>query len=203
MLADWCAEHGVVFIADEVQTGFCRTGDWFASTFEGVVPDVVATAKALGGGLPLAAVTGRAEIMDAPVLGGLGGTFGGNPVSCAAALAAISMMETQDLSGAARRIGALLATRLADLADRFPQVGDIRGRGAMMAVELVAADGSRRPDAALARAVVAGCARRGVVVLSCGTYGNVVRLLPPLVIGDDLLGDAMDVLAEALAEAVG
>lgn len=202
-LADWCAQHGVVFVADEVQTGFCRTGDWFASTFEGVVPDVVATAKALGGGLPLAAVTGRAEIMDAPVLGGLGGTFGGNPISCAAALAAISMMEAQDLAGAARRIGALLATRLADLAGRFPQVGDVRGRGAMMAVELVAPDGSRRPDAALAKAVVAGCARRGVVVLSCGTYGNVVRLLPPLVIGDDLLGDAMDVLAEALAEAVG
>jgi 4-aminobutyrate aminotransferase/(S)-3-amino-2-methylpropionate transaminase len=201
MLSAWCAEHGVVFIADEVQTGFCRTGDWFASEFEGIVPDVVATAKALGGGLPLAAVTGRAEIMDAPVLGGLGGTFGGNPVSCAAALAAISMMETDDLAGAARRIGEVLTSRLCALADRFPQVGDVRGRGAMMAIELVVPDATLRPDPALAKAVVAGCARRGVVLLACGTYGNVVRLLPPLVIEPSLLEDALDVLAEALVEA--
>ncbi len=201
MLSAWCAEHGVVFIADEVQTGFCRTGDWFASEFEGIVPDVVATAKALGGGLPLAAVTGRAEIMDAPVLGGLGGTFGGNPVSCAAALAAISMMETDDLAGAARRIGEVLTSRLCALADRFAQVGDVRGRGAMMAIELVAPDATLRPDPALAKAVVAGCARRGVVLLACGTYGNVVRLLPPLVIEPSLLEDALDVLAEALAAA--
>jgi 4-aminobutyrate aminotransferase/(S)-3-amino-2-methylpropionate transaminase len=201
MLSAWCAEHGVVFIADEVQTGFCRTGDWFASEFEGIVPDVVATAKALGGGLPLAAVTGRAEVMDAPVLGGLGGTFGGNPVSCAAALAAISMMETDDLAGAARRIGEVLTSRLCALADRFPQVGDVRGRGAMMAIELVVPDATLRPDPALAKAVVAGCARRGVVLLACGTYGNVVRLLPPLVIELSLLEDALDVLAEALAEA--
>jgi 4-aminobutyrate aminotransferase/(S)-3-amino-2-methylpropionate transaminase len=201
MLSAWCAEHGVVFIADEVQTGFCRTGDWFASEFEGIVPDVVATAKALGGGLPLAAVTGRAEIMDAPVLGGLGGTFGGNPISCAAALAAISMMETDDLAGAARRIGEVLTSRLCALVDRFPQVGDVRGRGAMMAIELVVPDATLRPDPALAKAVVAGCARRGVVLLACGTYGNVVRLLPPLVIEPSLLEDALDVLAEALAEA--
>nr|WP_300152086.1 4-aminobutyrate--2-oxoglutarate transaminase [Propionicimonas sp.] len=201
MLSAWCAEHGVVFVADEVQTGFCRTGDWFASEFEGVVPDVVATAKALGGGLPLAAVTGRAEIMDAPVPGGLGGTFGGNPVSCAAALAAISMMESHDLAGAARRIGEVLTSRLCALADRFPQLGDVRGRGAMMAIELVVPDGTTRPDPALAKAVVAGCARRGVVMLACGTYGNVVRMLPPLVIEPALLEDALDVLAEALAEA--
>ncbi len=203
MLADWCAEHGVVFIADEVQTGFCRTGDWFASEAEGVVPDVVTTAKALGGGLPLAAVTGRAEIMDAPVLGGLGGTFGGNPVSCAAALAAISMMEAQDLRAKARAIGDALTARLGALAQRYPQIGEVRGRGAMMAIELVAPDGSKRPDPALAKALVAGCARRGVVILACGSFGNVVRMLPPLVIEPSLVEDAMDVLAEAFAEVVG
>ena len=203
LLSDWCADHGVVLIADEVQTGFCRTGDWFASTAEGVVPDVVTTAKALGGGLPLAAVTGRAEIMDAPVLGGLGGTFGGNPVSCAAALAAIDMMKSEDLAGRARSIGALLTERLGALAARFGQIGDVRGRGAMMAIELVVPDGSKRPDAALTKAVLAGCARRGVVMLGCGSYGNVIRLLPPLVTEFSLVEDAMEVLAEAFAEAVG
>jgi len=203
MVADWCTEHGVVFIADEVQTGFCRTGDWFASSHEGVVPDVVTTAKALGGGMPLAAVTGRAEIMDAPVVGGLGGTYGGNPVSCAAALAAISMMESEDLAGRALRVGEQITARLATLAQVYPQIGEVRGRGAMLAMELVVPDGSKRPDAALAKAVVAGCARRGVVMLSCGTYGNVIRMLPPLVIEASLVEDAMDVLGEALAEALG
>lgn len=202
MLAEWCAEHGVVFIADEIQTGFCRTGDWFACEHEGVVPDLVTTAKALAGGLPLAALTGRAEIMDAPVLGGLGGTFGGNPISCAAALAAIELMRSEDLAGRARRIGEQLASRLRALAERHPQIGEVRGRGAMQAIELVAPDGTKRPDPALAKAVVAGCARRGVVMLACGTYGNVVRMLPPLVIEPALVDDAMDVLAEAFAEAV-
>ncbi len=203
LLARWCADHGVVFIADEIQTGFCRTGDWFASEHEGVVPDLVTTAKALAGGLPLAALTGRAEIMDAPVPGGLGGTFGGNPVSCAAAVAAIELMKSEDLAGRARCIGERISERLGALADRHPQIGEVRGRGAMMAMELVVPDGSKLPDPALARAVVAGCARRGVVLLACGTYGNVVRLLPPLVIEPEQLDDALDVLAEAVAEASG
>lgn len=142
-------------------------------------------------------------MMDAPVAGGLGGTFGGNPLSCAASLAAIEVMDTEDLAGRARQIGDILGRRLAELADAFPQVGEVRGRGAMMAIELVAADGSKRPDAALAKAVVAGCARRGVVMLSCGSYGNVIRMLPPLVTAFDLVEDAMDVLAEAFAEAAG
>ena len=202
MLADWCREHGVVFIADEVQTGFCRTGDWFASEHEDVVPDLVTTAKALAGGLPLAALTGRAEMMDAPVVGGLGGTFGGNPISCAAALAAIGMMRDGDLAGRARAIGAQLAARLQDLASRFPQVGEVRGRGAMMAVEIVRPDGLKTPDAALAKAVIAGCVGRGLVVLGCGSYGNVIRLLPPLVISDELVSEAMDILDAAFAEAV-
>lgn len=202
LLSQWCTAHGVVFIADEIQTGFCRTGDWFASEHEGVVPDLVTTAKAMAGGLPLAALTGRAEIMDAPVVGGLGGTFGGNPVSCAAALAAIGMMRDLDLSGRARAIGELLSSRLEALAGRHPEIGEVRGRGAMMAIELVRPVGSKTPDAALAKAVVAGCAKRGLVMLSCGTYGNVIRMLPPLVISDDLIEEAMDILAAALAEAV-
>ena len=202
LLSDWCTRHGVVLIADEVQTGFCRTGDWFASEHEGIVPDLVTTAKALGGGLPLAALTGRAEIMDAPVVGGLGGTFGGNPISCAAALAAIGMMRAQDLAGRARQIGATLSARLGDLATIHPEIGEVRGRGAMMAVEIVRPDGSKTPDAALTKAVLAGCARRGLLMLGCGTYGNVIRMLPPLVISDDLLEEAMDILEEAFAEAV-
>jgi 4-aminobutyrate aminotransferase/(S)-3-amino-2-methylpropionate transaminase len=202
-LREWCDQHGVVLVADEIQSGFCRTGDWFAVDHENVVPDLVTSAKALGGGLPIAAVTGRAEIMDAPVPGGLGGTFGGNPLSCAASLAAIGVMESEGLAGRARQLGEILTRRLGELAASFPQVGEIRGRGAMMAIELVVPDGSRTPDAALAKAVVAGCARRGVVMLSCGSYGNVIRMLPPLVTSFDLVDDAMDVLAEAFAEAAG
>ena len=201
-VAQWCGEFGIVFIADEIQTGFCRTGDWFACEHEGVVPDLITTAKALGGGLPIAAVTGRAEIMDAPVVGGLGGTYGGNPVACAAALAAIETMSHGGLVHRARRIGEEIEHRLGELATRFPQIGDVRGRGAMMAMELVRPDGSKTPDAALTRAVLAGCNRRGLVALGCGTYGNVIRLLPPLVIEFELLSEALGILAESLAEAV-
>src|SRR3954467_10488022 len=136
-VAEWCADHGIVFIADEIQTGFCRTGDWFACEAEGVVPDLIATAKGIAGGLPLSAVTGRAELMDAVHGGGLGGTYGGNPVACAAALGAIETMQTEDLCGAARRIESVMRPRLAALAQRHPAIGDVRGRGAMLAVELV------------------------------------------------------------------
>ncbi len=202
-VSQWCAEHGIVFIADEIQTGFCRTGDWFACDREGIVPDLITTAKALGGGMPIAAVTGRAEIMDAPVVGGLGGTYGGNPVSCAAALAAIQTMTRGGLVDRARQIGEEIDHRLHELAARYPQIGDIRGRGAMMAIELVVPDGTKTPDPVLTKAVLAGCARRGMVTLGCGTYGNVIRLLPPLVIEFSLLAEALDILAEALAEAVG
>lgn len=202
-LVEWCHANGVVFIADEVQSGFCRTGAWFAVEHEGIVPDLITTAKALGGGLPIAAVTGRAEIMDAPVPGGLGGTFGGNPLSCAAALAAIETMEAEDLPGKARRIGEVLSERLTALATQFPQIGEVRGRGAMMAIEIVVPDGSKAPDAALTKAVVAACIRRGVAMLSCGSFGNVIRMLPPLVSDISLIEDAMDVLAESFAEVLG
>jgi 4-aminobutyrate aminotransferase / (S)-3-amino-2-methylpropionate transaminase / 5-aminovalerate transaminase len=197
-VADWTRQAGAVFIADEVQTGFCRTGDWFASDAEGVVPDLVTLAKGMAGGLPLAAVTGRAELMDAVHTGGLGGTYGGNPLACAAALASIETMRELDLAGAARAIGDTMLPRLRALQERHPAIGDVRGRGAMIAVELVR-PGTTEPDPALTAAVAKQCHADGVVVLTAGTYGNVLRFLPPLVIGQDLLTEALDVLDAAFA----
>ena len=195
-LATWCSDRDVLLVADEIQTGFCRTGQWFACEDEGVVPDLITTAKAMAGGMPLAAVTGRVELMDAVHAGGLGGTYGGNPVSCAAALASIETMRAGDLNGAARRIGQVMATRLGAAADAHPAIGDLRGRGAMMAVEIVR-PGTTEPDPDATRRIVQACHRHGVVVLSCGSYGNVLRLLPPLIIEDDLLTDGLDVLTAA------
>jgi 4-aminobutyrate aminotransferase/(S)-3-amino-2-methylpropionate transaminase len=197
-LASYCAEHGIVFIADEIQSGFCRTGDWFACDHEGVVPDMVTTAKGIAGGLPLAGVTGRAEIMDAVHAGGLGGTYGGNPVACAAALGAIETMRKEDLPAAARRIAELMLPRLRKLADTYPVIGDVRGRGAMLAVELVR-PGTLEPNPEAAVRVARACHSSGLVVLTCGTYGNVLRFLPPLVIGDDLLAEGLSILEEAFA----
>ncbi len=197
-IAQWCSAHDVVLVADEIQSGFCRTGDWFACDHEGVVPDLVTTAKGIAGGLPLAAVTGRAELMDSVHVGGLGGTYGGNPVACAAALGAIEEMRTHDLGARARQIGDVLLARLKDVAAEHPVVADVRGRGAMVAVELCS-PGTTEPDAARTAAVAAHCHRQGVVVLTCGTWGNVLRLLPPLAIGDALLEEGLDVLAEAFA----
>ncbi len=197
-LAEWCRANDVVFVADEVQTGFARTGALFASEHEGVVPDLIATAKGIAGGLPLSAVTGRAEIMDAVHVGGLGGTYGGNPVVCAAALAVIETIESDGLVERAQRIGSVMSERLAKLQQRDPRVGDVRGRGAMQAVELVR-DGTKEPDPDLAKAVAAAAHQRGVVVLTCGTYGNVLRFLPPLAIPDSLLHEACDVLDEVFA----
>jgi 4-aminobutyrate aminotransferase / (S)-3-amino-2-methylpropionate transaminase / 5-aminovalerate transaminase len=197
-LAEWSREAGAVFIADEVQTGFCRTGEWFASAHEGVVPDLITLAKGMAGGLPLAAVTGRAELMDAVHPGGLGGTYGGNPLACAAALGAIETMRENDLAAAAREIGATMFERLRALQERTPAIGDVRGAGAMVAVELVR-PGTTEPDPALAAAVAKHCHAEGVVVLTAGSYGNVLRFLPPLVIGQDLLLEALDVLDAAFA----
>ena len=202
-VADWCRAHDILFIADEIQTGFARTGDWFASDYEGVVPDLVTTAKGMAGGLPLAAVTGRADVMDSVHVGGLGGTYGGNPVACAAALAAIDTMETLDLRARAREIEAAFMPRLRALAERHPdRVGDIRGRGAMLAVELVSDGPGRTPDAALAGAVHRACSAEGLVTLTCGTFGNVFRFLPPLSIGDDLLGEGLGIFETAFEKAV-
>jgi 4-aminobutyrate aminotransferase/(S)-3-amino-2-methylpropionate transaminase len=198
-LAAFCGEHGIVFIADEIQTGFCRTGHWFACEHEGVVPDLITTAKAIAGGLPLAGVTGRAEMMDEVHVGGLGGTFGGNPVACAAALGAIRTMEDLDLVARARSIGETMLPRLRILQQSHPTIGDLRGRGAMLAVELVR-PGTHEPDPEATTAVAAACHRRGLLVLTAGTFSNVLRFLPPLVIPDQLLTEGLDVLHEAFAE---
>ncbi|NDZ93584.1 4-aminobutyrate--2-oxoglutarate transaminase [Streptomyces sp. SID6673] len=202
-LAQWCRANGVVFIADEVQSGFCRTGDWFACDHEGVIPDLVTMAKGIAGGMPLSAVTGRAELMDAVHPGGLGGTYGGNPVACAAALAAIDQMTTLDLPARARQIGDLILSSLSATAaslagDGRDVIGDIRGRGAMVAVELVR-PGTTEPDPELAKAAAAHAFSRGVIVLTCGTFGNILRLLPPLAIDDELLREGLDIIGEALA----
>ena len=197
-LAAWAAEREVVFIADEIQSGFCRTGHWFASQDEGVVPDLVTTAKGIAGGLPLAGVTGRAELMDAVHVGGLGGTYGGNPVACAAALGAIEEMKTHDLAARARDLGNRMTSRLTALRAKHAVIGDIRGRGAMMAIELCS-PGTTDPEPARTAAVAAYCHRQGVVTLTCGTWGNVFRFLPPLSISDALLDEAFDVVEEAFA----
>jgi 4-aminobutyrate aminotransferase/(S)-3-amino-2-methylpropionate transaminase len=198
-LAQWCTDNGVVLVADEIQTGFCRTGAWFACEHEGVVPDLITTAKGIAGGLPLAAVTGRTEIMDAAHVGGLGGTYGGNPVACAAALGAIATLESEGLAARARWIEETMTARLRGIAAEHPVVGDVRGRGAMLAVELVV-PGTTEPDAARTAAVSAACHQQGLVTLTCGTYGNVLRFLPPLVIGEELLLEGLDILAEAFAQ---
>ena len=200
-VASWCTDNGIVFIADEVQSGFCRTGDWFACDYEGVVPDLLTTAKGIAGGLPLAGVTGRAELMDAVHAGGLGGTYGGNPVACSAALGSIATMEEEDLCGAAQRIGAVMLPRLTEMAEKHSSIGDIRGRGAMLAVELVSDRATKKPDAALTAAISAACHQNGLVTLTAGTFGNVLRFLPPLVMGEDLLNEGLDILQSAFDNA--
>jgi 4-aminobutyrate aminotransferase/(S)-3-amino-2-methylpropionate transaminase len=199
-LAAWAKDNGIVFVADEVQAGFTRTGAWFASDHEGVVPDLIAMAKGIAGGMPLAAVTGRADLIDAVHPGGLGGTYGGNPVACAAAIASIEQMEALNLNARARSIEKIVVTRLDALAKEVDIIGDVRGRGAMLAVELVQ-PGGREPNAEATKAVAALAMKAGVVILTCGTYGNVIRLLPPLVISDELLSDALDVLEESIRTA--
>ena len=198
-LQRWANDNGVVFIADEVQTGFARTGTMFASEQFGIVPDLVTTAKGIAGGLPLSAVTGRAEIMDSAQVGGLGGTYGGNPIACAAALATIETYEQENLTERARAIGGILAARLNELKATDPRVGDVRGLGAMMAMELVDPP-TGAPDAALASRVAASVIAQGVVVLTCGTWGNVIRFLPPLAISDELLNEGIDIVGKALIE---
>ena len=197
-LAKYSKDNGIVFIADEVQTGFARTGHMFAVEEEGVVPDMVVTAKGIAGGLPLAAVTGRAEVMDSVHASGLGGTYGGNPIACAAALGAMETMEEENLVARAKHIGEILGTSLRELAKKYPVIGEVRGRGAMQAIELVE-PGTKNPNTAAMNAVVKYCQSQGVLILTAGTYSNVVRFLPPLVITDELLKDALSVLDDAFA----
>lgn len=194
-LQDWATANGVVFVLDEVQTGFARTGDMFASNHESVVPDIITTGKGIAGGLPLAAVTGRVEIMDSPQPGGLGGTYAGNPIACAAALATIETYEKDNLAVRARQIGSVIDEVFIELANSDDRIGEVRGRGAMKAVEVVHA-GSGDPDPALTTSVARFAADHGVVVLTCGTYGNVIRFLPPLTISDQLLRDGLRVVVD-------
>jgi 4-aminobutyrate aminotransferase/(S)-3-amino-2-methylpropionate transaminase len=197
-LSQYSTDNGIIFIADEVQTGFARTGTMFAVEHEGVVPDMIVTAKGIAGGLPLAGVTGRAEIMDSVHVSGLGGTYGGNPVACAAALGAIETMEEENLVARANHIGQILGDALRALQAKYPVIGEVRGRGAMQAIELVEA-GTKTPNTAAMNAVVKYCQSKGVLILTAGTYSNVVRFLPPIVITDELLKDALSVLDEAFA----
>lgn len=197
-LAKFAKDNGALFIADEVQTGFARTGQWFACEDEGVEPDLITTAKGIAGGLPLAAVTGRAEVMDEIHPSGLGGTYGGNPIACAAALGAIETIKSEKLVDRANQIGKIMVDALTAMQKKYPVIGEVRGRGAMIAIELVQ-PGSKEPNGAVMSAVVKYAQSKGVLFLTAGTYGNVLRFLPPLVISDDLVKDAMSVLDEAFA----
>jgi len=197
-LAKFCKENGIVFIADEVQTGFARTGDMFACEDESVIPDLIVTAKGIAAGMPLAGVTGRAEIMDSIHLSGLGGTYGGNPVACAAALGAIEIIERDNLAQRANKIGKILTDALNAMAKKYPIIGEVRGRGAMQAIELIK-PGTLDPNPEALTAILKYCTSKGVLILSAGTYANVIRLLPPLIIEEDLLRDGLAVLDEALA----
>lgn len=196
-ITQWCRDNDVPFIADEVQTGFARTGRWFACEHEEIEPDLLTTAKGIAGGMPLSGVTGRAEIMDAAHPGGLGGTYGGNPVACAAALGAIEVMERDDLAGRARHLEQIAVSMLREAQSSDARIGDIRGRGAMVAFELVD-PGTKDPDAELTAAVAKAAREAGVITLTCGTHGNVIRLLPPLTIGDDLFREGLGVIVDAL-----
>jgi 4-aminobutyrate aminotransferase/(S)-3-amino-2-methylpropionate transaminase len=198
-LLDWCRRNDVVFIADEVQTGFARTGAWFASEHEGIEPDLICIAKGIADGLPLSAVTGRAEIMDAPHVSGLGGTFGGNPLACAAALATIATIERDGLIERARHLERLIMDLLLRAQAADDRIGDVRGRGAMIAIELVKS-GTADPDPELTSKLVTAAHAAGVIVLTCGMYGNIIRLLPPLTISDGLLTEGVDVITGILGD---
>jgi 4-aminobutyrate aminotransferase / (S)-3-amino-2-methylpropionate transaminase / 5-aminovalerate transaminase len=201
-IAEFCAAHGIVFIADEIQSGMGRAGRWCAIEDEGVVPDIVTMAKALGGGMPIGAVTGRTELMDAVHPGGIGGTFGGNPVAAAAALAVLDKIEREDLLARSRALGETIMARLHEMAGRNELIGDVRGRGAMCAIELVSDRATKEPlDPAATNAVIARCLSQGLIVLNAGTYGNVIRLLPPINIEDGLLEDGLSIIEDSLGAA--
>ena len=199
-LAKFCKENGILFIADEVQTGFARTGKMFASEDEGVIPDLITTAKGIAGGLPLAGVTGRADVMDSVHLSGLGGTYGGSPIACAAALGAIATIEEEKLVERANELGKIMADALTAMKAKYSIIGEVRGRGAMQAIELVK-PGTTEPNPEAQSAIIKYCQQNGVLILSAGTYGNVIRLLPPLVMPENLLVEALKVLEEAVAKA--
>jgi 4-aminobutyrate aminotransferase/(S)-3-amino-2-methylpropionate transaminase len=201
-LAKFARDHGILFIADEIQTGFGRTGKLFACEHYGLVPDIITTAKSLAGGLPLAAVTGRAEVMEAPQVGGLGGTYGGNPLACAAALAVLDTMEAERIPARAARMGERVKARFCQWATRYSAIGDVRGLGAMIGMELVADRTTKAPDKALTQRLLAAALERGLILLSSGTFGNTVRVLAPLTTPDDVLDEGLDVMEQALEAVV-
>ena len=202
-LRSLCDAHGIVFIADEIQSGFGRTGRMFAIEHSGVEPDLITIAKSVAGGLPLSAVTGKAEIMDAPGPGGLGGTFAGSPLACAAGLAVLEVLRDEQLLARAAEIGRFLSSRLKGLGVRFPCIGEVRHAGAMVALELVRNARADLPDAELTKALVQAAGRRGLIILSCGVYSNVIRFLAPLTISDALLKEGCHLFEQALAEVAG
>lgn len=198
-IADWAAKNGIAMVADEVQSGIARTGKWFASEWEeGFEPDLVIIAKGIAGGMPISAVTGRAEIMDASHPGGIGGTYGGNPVAAAAAVAVLNQLEAGGVLEQAERIERILVPRLEQLKAKYPVIGDVRGRGAMQAIEFVE-PGTMNPNSKAVEAVSKYAHSQGVVILSAGTHGNVIRFLPPLVISDALLNQALDIVEAGIA----
>ncbi|MDT8991286.1 4-aminobutyrate--2-oxoglutarate transaminase [Curvibacter sp. APW13] len=196
-----CDQHGILLIADEVQTGAGRTGTFLACEQWGVAPDIITMAKSLAGGMPLSAIIGRAEVMDAPALGGLGGTYAGNPLACASALAVLETFDKENLLQRSRDLGALMVTRLQALAQRNPAIAEVRGAGAMVAIELCKGGDAHQPDADLTKRLVAEAIKRGLILLSCGTYANVIRVLVPLTASDALVNEGLDVLEAALAAA--
>lgn len=194
-----CEEHGILFVADEIQSGFCRTGEMFAVNHDGVEPDLLIIAKSLGAGMPISGVVGRAEIMDAPPPGTLGGTYSGNPVACAAALAVLDIYECEDLAARSREIGRVAMERFLSMQKKYPMIGDVRGQGGMLAMEIVKDRATKEPDAQAVNEILAAAHQRGLVLLNAGMYGNVVRILVPLNITDDQLQQGLDILEEALA----
>jgi len=202
-LAGFAKDHGILIIADEIQSGFGRTGKLFASEHYDLVPDIIVTAKSLAGGLPLAAITGRAEVLEAGQVGGLGGTYGGNPLSCAAALAVLDVMEQDQLAERGRQVGETLRARFTSWASRFPEIGDVRGLGAMVAMELVKDRKTKEPAKDLTGKIIVEALKRGLLLLSAGTYGNVIRVLVPLTVEDAVLEEGLGVMEEAIIAARG
>jgi len=198
-----CEEHGILFVADEIQSGFCRTGEMFAVNHDGVEPDLMLIAKSMGAGMPISGVVGRAEIMDAPPPGTLGGTYSGNPVACAAALAVLDIFEREDLAERSRQIGRIACERFLQLQKQYPMIGDVRGQGGMLAMEIVKDRTTREPDSQAVTDILAAAHRRGLILISAGMYGNVVRVLVPLNISDEQLKQGLDILAEAIGTVAG
>jgi 4-aminobutyrate aminotransferase/(S)-3-amino-2-methylpropionate transaminase len=203
-LRSLCDRHGILLVADEIQTGFGRTGKMFGIEHSGVAPDLIAVAKAIGGGFPLSAVIGRAEVMDAPIPGGLGSTFAGNAVSCAAGLAVLAVMEEEGIIARAEKLGEHVAQRLRALQvdSRFSCIGDVRGLGPMLAMEFVQDRASKEPAPALARSITARAAERGLIVLSCGVYANVVRVLMPLTMSLEVADEGLEILEASMLDAI-